>query len=126
MRLARAVERIKLVKIKSEKYVFTRHSLYKIKYYGLSESRVKRIIRYPARTEEAIIPGMIAAMKPAGLATEALAKAVGKKYSEIWTMYKHSQKSKNIKIITAWRYPGKSPIHNPIPKEILEEVRSII
>lgn len=104
------------MKTKSEKYVFTTHSLYKIKYYGLSEQRVKRIIRHPARTEEAVILGMIAAMQPAGR----------KNYSEIWTIYKPIKKQEKIKIITAWRYPGKSPINNPIPTEILEEIKSLI
>ncbi len=102
--------------IKAEKYLFTKHSLYKIKYYGLSEQRVKRIIRHPARVEEAVILGMAAAMQVAG----------GKHYSEIWTIYKPIKNQEKIKIITAWRYPGKSPIHNPIPQEILEEIRSII
>jgi len=104
------------VTIKAEKYLFTKHSLYKIKYYGLSEQRVKRIIRHPARVEEAVILGMAAAMQVAG----------GKHYSEIWTIYKPIKNQEKIKIITAWRYPGKSPIHNPIPQEILEEIRSII
>jgi elongation factor Ts len=41
---------------------------------------------------------------------------------EIWTMI---QKSKDgIKIISAWRYPGKSPKQNPIPNYILEELIS--
>lgn len=104
----------------SGKYQWTKHSQYKMRYYGLSPQRIKRIVRHPARTEEAVIPKMIAAMQPAG----------GKNYSEIWTIYKlekHKAKSeKYFKIITAWRYPGKSPIHNPIPQEILEEVKSII
>lgn len=114
------------MKIKSEKYIFTAHSLYKIKHYGLSEQRVKRIIRYPARTEEAIIPGMIAAMSPCGRSLVGGQPAGGKNYSEIWTIYKPIKKQEKIKIITAWRYPGKSPIHNPIPQDILNEVRSII
>ena len=99
-----------------DKYLWTKHSQYKMRHYSLSPQRVKRIIRHPARTEEAIIPGMIASMQPAS----------GKKYSEIWTIYKPSQKSKNIKIITAWKYPGKSPVRNPIPQEILEKIKSII
>jgi len=121
----------------NDKYQWTKHSIYKMRHYGLSEQRIKRVIRYPSRTEEAIIPGMIAAMKPAGLATEALAKAAGKKYSEIWTIYKpvkstntkykiQNTKYNQIKIITAWRYPGKSLTRNPIPKEILEEIKNII
>lgn len=109
------------MKINSEKYLFTKHSLYKIKHYGLSEQRVKRIIRYPARTEEAIIPKMIAAMQPAGL----------KNYSEIWTIYqivnsKLKNQNSKLRIITAWRYPGKSPARNPIPAEILNEIKSLL
>ena len=49
----------------------------KMNHYRLTESRVKRIIRHPARVEEGILEGAIAAMQP----------AEGKKYSEIWVMY---------------------------------------
>ena len=96
------------------KYLWTKHSLYKMRYYGLSSQRIKRIIRHPARIEEAIVSNMIGVMQPAGR----------KKYSEIWAMYQ-IVKSK-FRIITAWRYPGKSSGRNPIPDEILEEIRSII
>ncbi len=99
-----------------DKYFWTKHSQYKMRYYGLSPQRIKRIIRHPARTEEAVIQKMIAAMQPAG----------GKKYSEIWTIYQPVKKQKTIKIITAWRYPGKSPARNPIPQEILDEIKNII
>ena len=110
-----------------DKYQWTNHSLFKMRYYGLSQQRIKRIIRYPSRVEEAIVPNMIAVMSPAG----------GKRYSEIWAMYKLAgrvisksqfkiSKPKIIKIITAWRYPGKSPERNPIPKEILDEIKSLI
>ncbi len=102
--------------INSEKYFWTKHSLYKIRHYGLSQQRIKRVIRHPARTEEAVIPKMIAAMQSAD----------GKNYSEIWTIYQLIKKPKTIKIITAWRYPGKSPINNPVPKEILDEIKSIV
>ncbi len=118
--MAREIKRIRFV-INSEKYFWTKHSQYKMRYYGLSAQRIKRIVRHPARTEEAIVPGMIAAMQPSD----------GKKYSEIWTIYAFiksnvkGQMSK-VKIITAWRYPGKSSSRNPIPKEILEEIRNII
>ena len=143
-----------------------------MRYYRLTESRVKRIIRHPTRIEEGILDEAIACMQPGG----------GKKYSEIWTMYviaaggsklsRHdlaapvaafansrtkfsrfqrepsklrpplSRKltaarlregepnsylgEKKIKIITAWRYPGKSPERDPIPAEILREIKSIL
>ncbi len=103
-----------------EKYIWTKHSQYKMRYYGLSPQRIKRIIRHPLRTEEAIVPGMIGVMSPSD----------SKKYSEIWAMYKlakqTSAKFGQIRVITAWRYPGKSSARNPIPKEILEEIKSII
>ena len=97
--------------IKSEKYIWTKHSQYKMRHYGLSAQRIKRIIRHPARVEEAIVPGLIAVMAPA-------------KKQEIWAMYRLTKTQ--IKIITAWRYPGKSSERNPIPQEILNEIKSII
>ena len=33
---------------------------------------------------------------------------------------------KKIKVITAWRYPGKAPEHDPVPQEILREIRKLI
>ncbi len=82
-----------------------------MRHYGLSAQRIKRIIRHPERTEEAIVPNMIAVM-------------CSDKNKEIWAMYMVAKK--NIKIITAWRYPGKSSARNPIPQEILDEIRSIV
>ncbi len=114
----------------SEKYHWTLHARLKMKYYGLSESRVKRVIRFPARTEEGIVLNTVAVMQPAGT----------KRYQEVWAMYKlakpvnpkqrtyNSKPTTNskIKIITAWRYPGKSPLRNPVPLEVINEVRKIL
>ncbi len=107
----------------SDNLVWTRHSLAKISFYNLSQVRVKRVLRYPVRVEEGIVPATIAAMQEAG----------SKKHPyEIWVMYaiEKSQNNnlksprKTIKIISAWKYPGKtkpgSPI--PIPQDILEEI----
>ena len=88
-----------------------------MRYYRLTEARIKRIIRYPARVEEGIFEHAVAAMQT----------AEGKNYSEIWTLYVVAGgKKKQIKIISAWRYPGKSPARNPIPPDILREIRSIL
>lgn len=154
--------------------------------YRLTESRVKRIIRYPTRVEEGIIEGAIAAMQPSG----------GKTYSEIWTLYvltreggslanifsRHDSSAprpkvfgrglplraaatdfansrtrfsslrsgpskprpplsrkrigstaprlaggmKRIKVITAWRYPGRAPEHDPVPPAILREISGVL
>jgi hypothetical protein len=55
-----------------------------------------------------------------------IAVMVPNKKQEIWAMYKPVKKLNQIKVITAWRYPGKSPERNPIPQEILEEIKTII
>ncbi len=81
--------------------------------YRLSESMIKRIIRYPERTEDGIAEDTLAAMR----------QSLSKK-EELWVMY--VIKNGQILIVTAWRYPGKSPKRNPIPKEILKEAREII
>ena len=110
---------------KEEKYVWTRHARDKMRYYRLTESRMKRIIRYPGRIEEGILEGAVACMQPAG----------GRQYSEIWVMYLVTANGKSqtayraykqIKIITAWRYPGKSPARDPIPEEVLREIKNIL
>ncbi|MDP2638819.1 MAG: hypothetical protein Q8P06_01465 [Candidatus Azambacteria bacterium] len=105
----------------NDKYQWTKHSLYKMRHYGLSAQRIKRIIRYPARIEEAIVPNMIAVMSPFGRSPEGRQPK-----GEIWAMYQFSKQKKQIKIITAWKYPGKSPERDPIPQEILSEIKSIV
>lgn len=141
-------------------YLWTQHARMKMKYYRLTESRIIRIIRHPARVEEGILEGAIAAMQPAngsGDARPGRRSAGGGTYSEIWMMYMiENSKGKNknttlqngiiqnagyqkflektqsvaqkgmIKIITAWRYPGKSPERNPIPEDVLREVRALL
>jgi len=110
-------------------------------FYGLSADKIKRVMRSPKRSEKGIAEGTIAVMQPTG----------SKKPSEVWVMY--AQKTNNQRpttndrgnlkslvvsskslvnnfsgrkiIITAWRYPGVSPIRDeiPIPVDILEELK---
>lgn len=123
--------------LSANKYHWTNHVFQKMRYYKISPSRVRQIIKAPNRVEESIVPGTIAAMK----------KFSKNAKEEFWVMYKvqgpdvRSQKSEvqnsriqhptsnpspPIVIITAWRYPGKSPKRNPIPPNILQEVRNIL
>ena len=100
--------------------VWTIHSKEKMRFYGLSENRVKRVINNPKRKEIGIAPGTIAVMQPNS----------SKHSYEIWAMYqiiKLKVKSQKLKVITAWKYPGKSPIRGPIPipPEILEELGEV-
>lgn len=107
-----------------------------MQYYGISESRIKRIIRYPRRIEEGVADNTIAVMQPAD----------SKRYQEIWVMYtltknKETKIENNeeevafktwrpndskIRIITAWKYPGKSPERDPVPAEIIQEIQTLL
>lgn len=123
-----------------EKYEWTKHAHHKMRYYGLSEQRVKRVIRMPFRYEEGILEKAIAVMQPASVTKTTAGKPKEWK-QEIWAMYVlknleiKNQKSKlsnffpvekKIKIITAWRYPGMSPKRDPIPSDVLAEIRRLL
>ncbi|MBI2052424.1 MAG: hypothetical protein HYT38_01970 [Candidatus Sungbacteria bacterium] len=99
-----------------KKYSWTRHVVGKMQYYRLSESIVKRIIRAPKRVENGVAENTIACMIP----------KKSKKPEELWVMYQLKGARKHI--ITAWRYPGISPVRDqiPIPQDILEELKGII
>jgi len=121
------------------KYEWTGHAWEKMQYYGISEGRIKRIIRFPTRIEEGVADETVAVMQPAGT----------KNYQEIWVMYaltnnKQSTTNnkkenpldnvqqflgntgKKIRIITAWRYPGKSSERDPIPEDVMMEIKSLL
>src|SRR5258708_7194263 len=106
------------------KYHWTNHVQGKMMYYGLSADRVKRVMRSPHRSEKGIAPDTIAVMSPSGR-SPAGRQRNGKPLpwkEEIWVMYAAAKPSKfkddkfkNLNprkkvIITAWRYPGKSPV----------------
>jgi len=137
-----------------DKYFWTNHVGRKMMYYGLSADRVKRVIRSPHRSEKGIAPETIAVMQPGKMIVAVTGKSPSWK-EEVWVMYanatNHQRPTTNNKnksldklsvvgskllvdnfssrkiIITAWRYPGKSPIREaiPIPADIIEELKSI-
>jgi len=105
---------------------WTKHARNKMQFYHLSEQRVKRVLYSPKRIEEGIAPNTIAMMQPAG----------SKKHPyEVWVMIVEADKrglnKKNrsgltrIKIISAWKYPGRTKPGEPLPEEILREIRSV-
>jgi len=123
------------------KYIWTTHAWEKMQQYGISEQRVKRIVRFPKRTEEGVLDGAVAAMQPAGKqemwvmyvladmnkkeTSEEEAKKKGeKKLDNIQSFLGNN--SKRFKIITVWRYPGVSPKRDAIPEDVLFEIRSMI
>ncbi len=108
---------------------FTAHARYKMSQYGLSEQKVKGVIRNPKRTEKGIAPKTAAVMQAVS------PKVVEGKETwkqELWVMYV-KKKTKTIagfppkevlRIISAWRYPGISPRRSPIPEEIWQELEN--
>lgn len=121
----------------SQKYEWTRHSQIKMRHYALSESRVKRVIRFPKRYEEGVLEGAVAVMQPTSIRRDKSGKENWGQ--EIWVMYTLSERAsakpkilndglggKVIRIITAWRYPGASPKRNPIPEEVIREAQRLL
>ena len=132
----------------TEKYQWTLHSIEKMKFYGLSEQKILGVIKRPKRKEEGIVKNTIAVMQPVSPKIDAKGQMTWK--TEIWAMYKlrrgvgaisksqfpiskkipisNFQKlnsilnPQQIKIISAWRYPGVSPKNNPVPEEIIREI----
>lgn len=86
-----------------------------MRYYGISEGRLRRILRSPQRVEKGIAENTIAAMH----------KAQTTKPSEIWLMYQIDDQKK--KMISCWRYPGVSPKGEPIaiPEDVLYFLRGL-
>jgi hypothetical protein len=124
-------------------YVFTLHAQYKMQQYGLSEQRVRSVIRSPKRREEGIVPKTVAVMQPVSPKKIAgkPARLGGEVWKqEIWVMFQMKDPSASrqktlekftaplsfggsrMVIISAWRYPGVSPKRNPIPEDILLEL----
>lgn len=104
--------------LQTKKYTWTRHAHEKLKFYGLSEQRIRRVIKNPARAEVGIAPNTAAVMQP-------ITKQ-GKTTQEIWAMYQDRGNERIV--ITAWRYPGTSPIRGqiPIPNDIRDELSEIL
>lgn len=146
----------------NEKYQWTQHSLFKMRYYTLSAQKVLGVIKRPTRKEEGIVKNTIAVMQPVNPKIQN-----GKKIwkQEVWVMYQikritnkelrikntkkeklkqisaeggpavgrhnskfiiHDSAKRQLRIISAWRYPGVSPQKNPIPEDILAEIGSLI
>lgn len=126
-------------KIQSGAYVFTAHAQHKMRQYGLSVQKVRGVIRSPIRKETGIAPKTVAVMRPVS------SKMINGKETwkqEVWVMFQERNVSamekigwttslpvgrdifqtKNIRVISAWRYPGVSPKRHPIPTEILREI----
>lgn len=97
-----------------KKLIWTNHSKSKMRFYSLSEGRVKRVIHSSERVEEGIAPGTIAFMQSV--------KARKNPY-EIWVMIVENKKERRV--ISAWRYPGRTKPGEPLPEAILREMQEV-
>lgn len=92
---------------------WTSHSRVKMNFYRLTEGRIKRIINSPERVEYGIAPKTIAVMQT---------NRGPKNSYEIWAMVQDDKTGR--KVISAWRYPGKTKPGESLPIEILREFRA--
>jgi len=101
------------------KVFWTQHSKGKLRQYRFSEKRVLSIFRRPDRKEEGMAPETLASMQVTG---------TKKHPTEAWVMYVILKRPKGIKIISAWRYPGRTPAGErpAIPQDALEELYKLI
>ncbi len=91
-------------------------------FYGLSEQRIRRVMKSPDRLEEGVAEQTSAVMQKS---------KQRKNPEEIWVMFmpkkkadRFQSKAGKVLMISAWRYPGISKPGNaiPIPQDILEEL----
>ena len=97
---------------------WTSHAKMKMAYYRLSEGRVRRVLHSPRRIEEGIAENTIALMQPASMTKTT--KGAEDWNQELWVMIVETPNERRV--ISAWRYPGKTKPGDPIPQEILNEL----
>ncbi len=116
----------------------------KMRQYGISEARVKRILRAPLRTEVGIADATVAVMQPVSTRWD---REKGCKLwtQEFWLMYQIRTQKRNVKIknvdpallttlgattqlrlISVWRYPGVTKPDDGVPEEILAELAEVV
>jgi hypothetical protein len=105
---------------KPKTFHWTSHSKQKMRFWGLSESRVRRVMHSPLRIEEGIAPGTISMMQP----TTTTGTGKSKKWKqEIWVMIQEKRGARNV--ISAWRYPGMTKLGTALPPETLRQLRRL-
>jgi hypothetical protein len=100
----------------SKNLQWTLHAQDKMRYYRLSESRVRRVLHSPKRIEEGVAPKTVAMMQPAALTR------IGDKENwtqEIWVMVEDKKSIR--KVISAWRYPGRTKPRDPAARGFMKQ-----
>ena len=75
-------------------YAWTAHAQAKMRFYGLSPARVRRVLHSPLRVEEGIASGTVAALQPASYKTKEGKRSWSQ---EIWVMYKITNPVKSLR-----------------------------
>ena len=101
--------------MKARTLFFTSHGKAKMRFYGLSEQRIRRVLHTPSRTEQGIAPGTIAIMQSV---------SAPKHPYEVWIMIEDTNSRR--KLISAWKYPGITKPGEPLPPEIIREMRESV
>lgn len=93
--------------------LWTSHVKRKMLFYGLSEQRIRSILRNYERKEDGIAPQTVAVM---------LRNDKPKKKEEIWVMY--ATKALKMVIVSAWRYPGITKVKDKpmVPDDVMDEL----
>ena len=95
---------------------WTKHVKNKMVFYRLSASKTRCVLRKYVRKQSGLAPHTVCYM----IRNDKL-----KRQEEIWVMTQNNPaKSGKTVIISAWLYPGISPIdaNIPIPPDLLEEI----
>ncbi len=112
-----------------------------MRFYRLSESRVKHVLHAPKRIEEGIASKTVAMMEPVSIVRSHITETVPSEAKqsrgassqsrssyketwkqEIWVMVQ--DKGSVRKVISAWRYPGMTKPGTALPAEILREIQT--
>lgn len=104
---------------KPKKLEWTIHSKAKMRQYGLTEARVRRVMHSPLRVEVGIAEDTIGLMQPASVRSVKAGKPASWSH-EIWVMIVEQKSIRRV--ISAWRYPGVTKPGEPLPREILQEI----
>ena len=133
---------------RSKKLHWTYHARAKMAYYKLSEQRMRRVLNSPKRVEEGIAPKTMAMMQPVSFTYRYVNETVPSPFDklrvnstqrsrgtpsrsakpagghrqetwnhEIWVMIQDEKSQR--KIISAWRYPGRSKPRSEAAKDAI-------
>ena len=106
---------------KSKTLHWTFHARDKMRFYRLSEARVRRVLHSPKRVEEGVAPKTTAMMQPVSVKRVRSGESGRGQETwnqEIWVMVEDEKEQR--KIISAWRYPGMT---RPKDEAVLSSLR---